>query len=74
VTPVIPCTTDVAPVAPVGPPPVTEYDAVIPDNTKDAVAADDPVNANDDVNVLSGKCLNIVLLYKYQKLNLVLYF
>jgi hypothetical protein len=37
-----------------------EYDADIPDKTKEAVAAADPVYANDDVNVLNGKNLNIV--------------
>jgi hypothetical protein len=61
VTPVIPCTTDVGPLGPVGPPPVIEYDAVIPDNTKDAVVATDPVYANDEVKVLNGKNLNIVI-------------
>jgi len=59
-TPVIPCTTDVCPTGPVGPPPVSENDAVVPDSTNDAVCAADPVNANDELNVLYGKNLNIV--------------
>jgi hypothetical protein len=57
----MPCTTDVAPVGPVAPPPAIEYDADIPDKTKDAVAATDPVCAKDEVNVLNGKNFNIVL-------------
>jgi hypothetical protein len=47
-------------VTPVAPPPVNEYDADMPDNTNDAVLAADAVYANEALNVLNGKNLNII--------------
>ena len=46
----------------------------MPDSTNDAVVAADPVNANEELNVLNGKYLNIVIQYKYSLPTYLLYF